>query len=187
MGRLFSIILISGLLALVSCSRNTENSTSGCYSNGTDRDVICDLNRGYTFYQPKWVNATDWKERNMNITTYDFPLSLQEQNEWASSGYYLPREITCSPFFTGASVMAMLSAANGKAEWGRVDHFDNEKMGEFETDDQKPICIPPTNKGAAGYALCTEKDGKTVLICISQIKDDPKMAQQIFETFRWVK
>jgi hypothetical protein len=39
----------------------------------------------------------------------------------------------------------------------------------------------------AAYALCSEKDGKTVVICISQMQDDPKLAQEIFETFRWVE
>lgn len=35
------------------------------------------------------------------------------------------------------------------------------------------------------YGFCSEKDGKTVVICISQMTDDPDLAKQIFETFRW--
>lgn len=39
----------------------------------------------------------------------------------------------------------------------------------------------------SAYALCSEKNGKTVVICISQVTDDPDLAEQIFETFRWTE
>ncbi len=39
----------------------------------------------------------------------------------------------------------------------------------------------------SAYALCSEKDGKTVVICLSQVIDDPKMAEEIFNTFRWTE
>ncbi|MDD4319841.1 MAG: hypothetical protein PHW10_05990 [Candidatus Peribacteraceae bacterium] len=47
----------------------------------------------------------------------------------------------------------------------------------------EPYCRP--FDGGAGYALCSEKDGKTVLICVTQVIDNPDLAKQIFETFRW--
>jgi hypothetical protein len=37
----------------------------------------------------------------------------------------------------------------------------------------------------SAYALCSGKDGKTVVICISQVTDNPDLARRIFETFRW--
>jgi hypothetical protein len=40
---------------------------------------------------------------------------------------------------------------------------------------------------AAVYALCSEKDGKTVVICISQMTDNREQAKEIFETFRWTQ
>ncbi len=39
----------------------------------------------------------------------------------------------------------------------------------------------------SAYALCSEKDGKTVVICVSQVTDDPDLARSIFETFRWTE
>ncbi len=39
----------------------------------------------------------------------------------------------------------------------------------------------------SAYALCSERDGKTVVICLSQMTDDPKMAEEIFSTFRWTE
>jgi hypothetical protein len=37
----------------------------------------------------------------------------------------------------------------------------------------------------SAYALCSEKNGKTIVICVSQVTDNPDFAKQIFETFRW--
>lgn len=48
-----------------------------------------------------------------------------------------------------------------------------------------PLCRP-TGSGVA-YSLCSEKDGKTVVICISQMTDNPQLAEDIFKTFRWTK
>jgi hypothetical protein len=39
----------------------------------------------------------------------------------------------------------------------------------------------------SAYALCSEHNGKTVVICLSQATDDPKMAEEIFSTFRWTE
>lgn len=41
--------------------------------------------------------------------------------------------------------------------------------------------------GGGAYGLCsTTSSGKSVLICISQMTDDPALAEQIFSTFRWL-
>ena len=82
--------------------------------------------------------------------------------------------------------MTPLTETNGKAEWGKVDYWDRFYTGDFPNM-QEPLCRYPVDEGAAGYALCSEKDGKTVIICISQMKDDPDLAKEIFETFRWVE
>lgn len=36
------------------------------------------------------------------------------------------------------------------------------------------------------YVLCAEKDEKTVVICINQLKDNPQLAEDIFKTFAWI-
>jgi hypothetical protein len=36
------------------------------------------------------------------------------------------------------------------------------------------------------YALCSEKDGKMVGICLYQQTDNPQLAEDIFSTFRWL-
>ncbi|MDD4286870.1 MAG: hypothetical protein PHN33_00790 [Candidatus Peribacteraceae bacterium] len=103
----------------------------------------------------------------------------------------------CSPDITGASETKELPTPNGKTTWGKVDAFDRPNP-DFPPGTQ-PLCRPPILKwdydeakggvlrlsNDAAYVLCSEKDGKRVLICISQITDNPALAEQIFMTFRW--
>jgi hypothetical protein len=39
----------------------------------------------------------------------------------------------------------------------------------------------------SGYGFCAEKDDKRVVVCIEQITDNPKLAEEIFSTFRWTE
>ena len=93
--------------------------------------------------------------------------------------------IPCTPSLIGVSQPSPLTDANGKAEWGRVTYWDRfpHDVGFSEPE---PHCRPASGNGNA-YALCSEKNGKTVVICISQVTDDPALAKQIFETFRWTE
>lgn len=70
-------------------------------------------------------------------------------------------------------------------QWGKVDFFEIYGM-DYELN-KEPLCHPKSGKDGAAYALCSEKDGKTVLICVSQVTDNPELARQIFETFRWTE
>lgn len=91
----------------------------------------------------------------------------------------------CSPSLTGASQMTTIPITNGKAEWGKTDLRELMKQEGY---------IPPydTSTVKCGgapfvYAFCSEKDDKTVVICINQQTDNPELAKEIFETFRWTK
>lgn len=48
---------------------------------------------------------------------------------------------------------------------------------------QEPICRP--SSGGTSYVFCAEQDNKTIMICIDQQTDNPKLAEEIFNTFRW--
>jgi len=91
--------------------------------------------------------------------------------------------LSCSPSLIGASKTQSLPGTNGSTTWGKVDFFDIWK-GDYAPGEQ-PRCRPMGGENGAGYAFCSEKDGKTVLICISQVTDNPKLAEEIFGTFRW--
>lgn len=96
---------------------------------------------------------------------------------------------TCTSILTGIRFPDDLPGTGGKTIWGREDVWDGigNEGWEFPPDWQKIACkkegIPPPGEI---YVLCSEKNAKTVVICISQMKDDPKMAEEIFKTFRWL-
>lgn len=64
---------------------------------------------------------------------------------------------------------------------GKIDFF--EKYGHDYEPTREPYCRP--YESGAGYSLCSQHNGKTVLICISQRVDNPALAEEIFKTFRW--
>lgn len=80
--------------------------------------------------------------------------------------------------------------------WGKVDYWDT---GVNEGVDTIPstLCSPPRlwseewyirEPGQfAAYALCSEKDGKRVVVCVQQMTDNPELAEEIFSTFRWTE
>ena len=129
--------------------------------------------------------------------TYDNTTVQRELTDF-SIHVYPPESIrtpsSCSPSITGASRTSPLETTSGKTNWGRVDAYDTP-----ESLDREPVlCSPPkvswlidaegnAKLESSAYALCSEKDGKTVVICIGQMTDNPEMAKQIFETFRWTE
>jgi hypothetical protein len=123
------------------------------------------------------------------LTTYDTAITKREDSDF-SVHLYPSLSSPCSPSLTGASQTEQLKTANGKAEWGRVNYRDGygSEGWTYPYDPKNILCkIQGTPPPAQVYALCSEKDDKTVVICISQMKDNPQQAKEIFETFRWTK
>ena len=183
------IAFISTVL-LAACSSSDGQPTTGSYSS--------DTNEGFVYQNNDW--------QIMTIVPNGFAHSALD-NEGMYFGYatthrlghftiqiHKPSSISCSPSITGASRTSPLETTPGKTNWGRVDAYDTP-----ESLDREPVlCSPPkvswlidaegnAKLESSAYALCSEKDGKTVVICIGQMTDNPEMAKQIFETFRWVE
>ncbi|MBP9773132.1 MAG: hypothetical protein KBD00_00700 [Candidatus Peribacteraceae bacterium] len=95
----------------------------------------------------------------------------------------------CSPTTLGVSTPKVIQNISAKILWGKVDFWERYSSGEgyLDYDGEPPNCRPATGENGAAYALCSEKDGKTVLICISQVSDNPGIATQIFDSFKWIK
>jgi len=82
--------------------------------------------------------------------------------------------------------------------WGRAD-FHDEPLAKLYTEEIDAPCEPPQvwdklidgsfpkqpPEGMVAYALCAQKKEKIVLACLKQITNNPALAKQIFETFRW--
>jgi len=142
---------------------------------------------GYLFQFHNTNNVTfDSNPTNDPPTESDFTITIHQQ----------PSQFSCSPAITGASQTQVMEGTNGDTSWGKVDAFDRLPY-DFAPGTQ-PLCRPPVLEWSffgemeykrisddAAYALCSEKDGKRVLICISQMTDNPQLAEEIFRTFRW--
>jgi hypothetical protein len=92
----------------------------------------------------------------------------------------------CSVSITGSSKMSKFKDYSEKIQWGKVDVWEQRKIEGWEAPYplSKVLCqesMPHT------YILCSEKNSETVVICLNQITDNPDLAKQIFETFRWTE
>ena len=153
---------------------------------------------------PADLNIFSTRNENHRIADNDSnDNDLERANEYRIEGFTLIGS-SCSPsspsppsFYAGPREATALESANGDASWWRFT--DTEMTSANVEPDQ--LCKPPAptgkcvnrkpfeycDDGRRVYALCSEKDGKTVVICISQMKDDPELAKQIFETFKWTE
>lgn len=92
------------------------------------------------------------------------------------------KNITCTPSTIGSTEATKIDDPNSLK--GKVDFFEKYSAGDMPPD-FADLCRPPVS--GAAYAFCSEKENKTVLICISQITDNPQLAEDIFKTFRWTE
>jgi hypothetical protein len=110
--------------------------------------------------------------------------------------------VACTPFALGVSDLQEREVEGTKVWTGRVDAFDSWGYATYEVDyEDPPPCMPPVESyrplpggdwaeridGTQAYALCSEKDGKRVVVCVQQMTDNPKLAEEIFSTFRWTE
>lgn len=139
--------------------------------------------------------------------SFTFSTSSGTSFDLGSADYYITLDqsvsrIECSRYRLGVSRVKHLSNTSGATVWGRVDYWDTYP-GESTT--PRPTCRPPRiyysrpnnvsdhietvtlQNGQGTYALCSTKSDKAILICVSQVTDDPDLARQIFESFRWLK
>jgi hypothetical protein len=109
---------------------------------------------------------------------------------------------SCTPFGLGVSDLKEREVEGTKVWTGLVDGYDVGIMYDY-AGHQVPPCVPPDlgfrvtpgdygdgmerSDASAAYALCSEKDGKRVVVCVQQMMDDPEMAEAIFSTFKWTE
>lgn len=102
--------------------------------------------------------------------------------------------LSCSPILTGTKDWTDIANIGDRTFWGKADIFEDRGLEGWD-----PLAVEVPGYGLVNtmdvvcqgdspgmYALCSEKNGKTVVICLSQMTDDPKMAEEIFNTFRWL-
>ncbi len=156
-------------------------------SSSDSGSIQCDNTSGYCIdfrdfmNERKWTN--DWTGLSGAPTAHTLSNGLNPEN----AGYVRVDiyHSSTSPYCQNLGVsdpMVSSSASAAVIMYGRVDFWEITK-GDFDLKD-RPTCFPA---GGTSYALCSEHAGKQVLICISQVTDNPALAKQIFDSFRWTK
>lgn len=96
--------------------------------------------------------------------------------------YNLKNQICSSSLHGASETVSLFSSEN--SNWGKVDFFE---INGHDFEGNPPICEPYGGETAEAYVLCSEKDGKTVVICINEMTNNPELAKEIFETFKWTE
>jgi len=152
-----TFLMIGACMLLTSCIFK-----QACYENSGDKWIVCNTEGGYTFWYPLWIEENE--ERQVDVYAYD----LKEP---------------CSPDTIGASFINKMGIVE-ESFWGKVDYYDIYWSGDFPNA-TSPVCR--YSVGEVGYGFCSQRDNKTVIICVEQLQDDPQLAKEIFETFRWTR
>lgn len=178
-------LILSGIVLLVGCTQSDLDSVPNTES---PKEFEMSNSQEFSIKAPnEFVNRITRSDGSLALTTYDIRTTSRSKNDYASFIYF-PLNIDCTANILGASETVDLSnVANGK--WGRVNFWDGHgNEGWDPTGSEKIICnTDGTPTPSAVYVLCSQKNGKTVVACIRQTTDNPELAQQIFESFRWTK
>ncbi len=193
-----TLIIILALFSLAGCSRSSQpvgvpSSSLSVISSTTKKTYIYN---NYTFQYGVEIPSDFGDKKGNDEKMYFGYADTSVTGDVLIS--FIADSSPCSPSLTGVSQTTDLPGTGGKTVWGRF--ADAEMMAVNAYPDQLCHGPPPSEKcadrhepfqfcddGSRTYALCSEKAGKTVVICISQQTDNPALAKQIFETFRWTE
>lgn len=179
------------LLAITGCSEATTFKVNNKQSELSIWDHFS-LSTNYKF-QEKILRDNG----SLAYTTYNTSTTEKKITDFAVH-LYPSLQQSCTLTLIGASQTNVM----GVGQWGKVDYY-NTLFHDPEPEEEPPCrppkrvvcnadesyCSPniPKEERSAAYAFCADKDGKSVLICVAQMTDNPDQAKQIFETFRWTE
>jgi hypothetical protein len=180
---IFFIFVLTGCGATSPISK--DSSSLYKYTNSTV---------GYSIELPEqslvvWNGKQPTDSKNTGFGTYPM-LSTPGKDDYKIK--IRTSNLSCTPELHGIFDTPLNTLTNGdnKINWGKVNFFEKfGHMGErVDYEPEWPVCPEQIDATESHiYALCSEKDGKTIVICISQMTDNPGLAKQIFETFRWTE
>lgn len=195
MGRYLNIIGLSGvLLTLVGCQNGAPPSTSR-------PDWYSYNNQSVGYFLEVPIRALiSWKEKSpidapqMGFGTYpiltqpladDYDIGITQVSNPCTSTIMGTNTIQNYARETGGNTV--LGIVTGKGYPYEMHTFDDSLcMPPYHPNDEGNYENNHVYDGVGAYVLCSEKGEKTVLICISQMTDNPQLAEEIFSTFKWL-
>jgi hypothetical protein len=172
MGKFVNIMAIACLgIQLVSCKQAKVQN----HNTQNDFHLYTSM-EGYAMNVPLGYSYSEFAPSN---AYFYFGYPHPSSNNIRTIEFH-PVLTSCTSAIMGSS-KAVTVSRQPQILWGHVDFF--EHAGHDYIPGTEPKCRPPGD--GAAYVLCSEKDGKTVLVCVTEITDNPTLAEQIFRTFKW--
>jgi hypothetical protein len=188
--RLNRIFLSALIIILTACTAPTvENNTGGSSSQSSNsisnnfNPNFIDKDLGYSLVVPDQFAAHGAQTRVSPAgkkTNHSFWNGHFEDGKDMYIDIF-NNEPSCNEEIIGISKTEDLFSEDTEATWGKVTFTGYDYPPNFIK------CTSIFGDNAAAYALCSQKNEKTVIICISQATDNPTLAKEIFETFRWTE
>jgi hypothetical protein len=99
-------------------------------------------------------------------------------------------DVHCDSKLIGIADKNSIQHTNEKMIWGKMDFYKGWNLEGWEPPYDKNILVCDYYLGKPQsilYGFCDEKNNKTVIMCLTQLKDNPSLAEDIFKSFRWTK
>lgn len=159
----------------------------------------CDKTWGYCMSFGSYMNNKDWTDNWTDgwglPTNHSLSNGFDPEDDKYVGVDISTRLLNCNTDTLGARDIHERVLSGVKVKWVKME--ENNMYDSFYDAvcyRYHPKCTPhevaydTCNDGAATYALCSEKkNSMTVFICMNQLTDNPEMAKQIFESFRWTR
>jgi len=165
-------------------------------NNGKLNPIWCNDNKEIRHYQNDQYSITlpgnsfilgkdndnDRVAFQTNATTIEATAS-----DFAMNISYFIDDTQCDMNMRDVDIIASQRESEERKMWGKVNtQSENFITNSFSPTSKYPlVCMPVNRTIVNSYAFCSERDSKQVVICISQVTDNPELAEEIFKTFRW--
>lgn len=126
----------------------------------------------------KYTN-TDGKIFLLNFPSKSWP---RDSDDIVVNMKYSPSK-KCTTDSVASSKAQKIENIDSFELWGKIDYYE---FGMDLPADTENFCQPSETSFA--YGFCSEKiNGESAFICVQQQIDTPKLAEEIFSSFQWVK
>lgn len=169
----YSVFLLTVVLMLSACSNGTSQETANASKN-----YELSIWKSFSLQAP-FIPSKKYLRDDGSIAWLSYEDFGAHRKEGDIAIELYENEESCSEDLLG--IWHPQKWEKGvQAIWGRVDYFDTQPDYVRE-----PLCRPFVNGEA--YGFCAEKGEVTAVVCIAQATDNPQLAEDIFNTFKWTE
>lgn len=128
-------------------------------------------------------------DESIAYSTYEAPTNTFAESDFLIEIYPPETDQICSSenlgiFLNKAAIekSSLMETIRGKVNFYEV--YGSRGQGWVDYAGPPPVCAP-SPFGHMNYAFCSKNKNRTVVICVSQAKDNPQQAKEVFDSFHW--